>query len=315
LGDVARGGDPLEEKRKTAAASENTFKSVALRYLKHEAGRLRSIAIWESMLKRLVFPRIGDRPIDEIRRSEIVALLDVIADDQGPVQSDRTLSVLGIIMRWHARRDDNFRSPIVPGMARTKSRERARTRILTDDEIRALWNATDALTPFNALMRVLLLTGARRSEVSEMKRGELNGDLWTLPAARNKVKADLERPLSAAGMAELARLPNLGDMIFSHDGILPTGGFSREKAALDERAGVTGWVIHDLRRTSRSLMSRAGVSSDIAERCLGHVLPGVRGVYDRHRYVDEMRAGFEALAALIARIVDPPQENVVMLRG
>jgi integrase len=86
------------------------------------------------------------------------------------------------------------------------------------------------------------------------------------------------------------------------------------KAALNCASGVTGWTLHDLRRTARSLMSRAGVPSDHAERCLGHVIGGVRGVYDRHQYREEMLLAYEKLAALIAGIVDP-QPNVVAIRG
>jgi integrase len=92
------------------------------------------------------------------------------------------------------------------------------------------------------------------------------------------------------------------------------GGLSQLKAALDYASGTSGWTLHDLRRTARSLMSRAGVPSDHAERCLGHVIGGVRGVYDRHAYRDEMAVAYERLAALIAGVVDP-QENVVPLRG
>jgi integrase len=76
---------------------------------------------------------------------------------------------------------------------------------------------------------------------------------------------------------------------------------------------VKGWRFHDLRRTARSLMSRAGVPSDHAERCLGHVMPGVRGTYDRHEYYEEKRHAFEALAGLIERIINP-QPNVVVMR-
>jgi integrase len=92
------------------------------------------------------------------------------------------------------------------------------------------------------------------------------------------------------------------------------GGFSKFKAAFDKACGVTGWTLHDLRRTARSLMSRAGIDADHAERALGHVIPGVRGVYDRHEFRDEKRRAFEALAAQIERIINP-QPNVVALRG
>jgi integrase len=117
-------------------------------------------------------------------------------------------------------------------------------------------------------------------------------------------------PLSKAGQALLAELPMLGPFAFSSNGRIPIGGLGKRKAKLDKLSGVTGWVIHDLRRTARSLMSRAGIDADIAERCLGHVIGGVRGVYDRYAYLDEKRIAFEKLAALIDRIVNP-QENVV----
>jgi integrase len=78
---------------------------------------------------------------------------------------------------------------------------------------------------------------------------------------------------------------------------------------------VTGWTLHDLRRTARSLLSRSGVDADTAERCLAHAIRGVRGTYDRHRYMDEKACAFEALAAMIDRILHPPAENVVPLRS
>jgi integrase len=92
------------------------------------------------------------------------------------------------------------------------------------------------------------------------------------------------------------------------------GGLVRPKKALDAASGVTGWVIHDLRRTARTLMSRAGVDADVAERCLGHAIGGVRATYDRHEFEQEKRRAFEALAGMIETIIRGPTENVVQLR-
>lgn len=132
-------------------------------------------------------------------------------------------------------------------------------------------------------------------------------------------------PLSAAAQDVLASVPKIGksDLVFTTDGKHPLGGFSKFKRAFDAKvlaelreqspeAELPRWTLHDLRRTARSLMSRAGVPSDHAERCLGHVLPGVRGTYDRHEYLNEKRHAFEALATLIVRIVNPT-DNVVAL--
>jgi integrase len=106
--------------------------------------------------------------------------------------------------------------------------------------------------------------------------------------------------------------PRVGEFVFSRNGRTALANFTKPKAKLDAASGTSGWTLHDIRRTSRSLLSRAGVPSDHAERCLGHVIGGIRGTYDRHEYREEKRLAFEALASLIARIVDP-QPNVVAI--
>src|SRR5262249_8262404 len=132
---------------------------------------------------------------------------------------------------------------------------------------------------------------------------------------RNKTNGELVRPLSKAAQSMLAAMPRFAKcpFVFTGDGRRPISGFSKAKRAFDKACGVTGWTLHDLRRTARSLMSRAGVNADHAERCLGHAIAGVRGIYDRHEFHAEMQQAFEALAAQIDRIVNP-HENVVSLR-
>ena len=133
---------------------------------------------------------------------------------------------------------------------------------------------------------------------------ELHGADWTLPAARNKTKVDLVRPLSKAARAVLPK--RRGKFVFSSDdGKTCFSGFSKGKTRLDRESGVKGWTPHDLRRTARTLMSRAGVNSDHAELCLGHVLTGVRGTYDRHAYHAEKAVAFDKLAGLVAQIAGP----------
>ena len=200
--------------------------------------------------------------------------------------------------------------------------EQARDRVLTDDEIRAVWRATDIEVPnllpgravFAGLVRFLLLTAARRNEARLMTWAEIAKDDWTLPAGRNKTGQELVRPLSQAALAVIEAQPRVCEFVFSRNGIGAIGGLSQLKAQLDWSSGTSGWTLHDLRRTSRSLMSRAGVASDHAERCLGHVIGGVRGVYDRHLYREEMLLAYERLSALIAQIVDP-QPDVVSIRS
>jgi integrase len=138
--------------------------------------------------------------------------------------------------------------------------------------------------------------------------------VWSLPAARNKVKQELVRPLSGAAQKVVASVPRLGRYVFTASGAKPLRGFAKAKERLNAVCGVKDWTLHDLRRTARSLLSRAGIASDVAEMCLGHVLTGVRGTYDRYEFRAEKLAAFEALAAQITRIIDP-QDNVVALRG
>jgi integrase len=319
--EVAQGRDPADAKRAAKHASRDTLAAIAGEYLRREGlkpvgERLRSLKRREGILRRHLYPTLGNRPIDQIKRSEIVRLLDRIEETSGAPTADSALSVLRTILNWHAARSDDFRSPIVRGMARATDRP-ARDRVLSDSELAAVWKTASASAgPFPALVRFLLLTAARREEAARMCWGEITDSLWTLPAGRNKTGVELIRPLSTAAQSILAGLPRIAGcpFVFTANGRNPFAGFSPRKRRFDRQCGVTGWTLHDLRRTARSLMSRCAVPVDHAERCLGHVVPGVRGVYDRHEYLAEMRHAYEALAALIDRIVNP-QPNVTALRG
>jgi integrase len=312
---IAQGHDPASTSSMREAGS---LQAVCLKWLARDGAKLRSVANLRSSLERNVLPILGARPIGEIKRSEIVELLDRLEDERGPVAANRALAMLRRIMNWHATRSDDFRSPIVRGLARA---EIARDRVLNDDELRKVWRAASPLVPsqpslspvFSAFVRFLLLTGARRNEALHMNWSEVSGGDWTLPASRNKTGVELIRPLSGAAQGIIVEMPKACEFIFSRNGKHAMGGLSQLKAQLDYASGTSGWTLHDLRRTARSLMSRAGVPSDHAERCLGHVIGGVRGVYDRHPYRAEMLHAYEALATLIAGIVDP-QPNVVAMR-
>jgi integrase len=326
LGTVAKGGDPLTARRKAERAQSDTLKAIVDEYLVRESGRLRTIAERRKSLQRHVLPRIGDRQIGDISRTDIVRLLDRIADKSGAPMADHVLAYLRRVMTWHASRSDEFRSPIVRGMARTRPSLRRRQRVLSDDELRAVWRAAGASrSAFGFLAQFLLLTAARRTEASAMRRSEVIGDEWVIPQERYKTGLELVIPLSAEASAVLSAVPRIGkgDFVFTTDGKRPISGFSKFKREFDAKvlaelrkdnpdAELPRWTLHDLRRTARSLMSRAGVPSDHAERCLGHVLAGIRGTYDRHEYLNEKRHAFEALAGLIGRILNP-DDNVVTL--
>ncbi len=315
--DVEQGRDPGEIKKaveqKARDAAADTVAAVTAEYMRLEGEKLRTARERQAILNRLVLPTLGVRPIAEVRRSDVIKLLDRIEHKNGARTAEMVLRIISRIFNWHAVRSDEFRSPLTRGMSRINARERARTRILADDELRSVWKAAGDGT-FGALIRFLLLTGARRSEATGLQWSELDSaGTWTLPKTRNKTKQELVRPLSKAARTLLAQMPAIGPFIFTTTGRCPLTGISESKRQLHVTSGVSDFTIHDLRRSARSLMSRAGINSDIAERCLGHVIAGVRGIYDRHAYQVEMAHAYEALAAQIERIVNP-QPNVTALK-
>jgi integrase len=324
---LERGHDPAAAKKSAKVRAElaaaNTLRAVAEAYLVSEERkpadkRLRTIDQRRTTFERLIFPVLGGRPVADIKRSEIVKLLDHVEAERGGRTADEVLGCLRIVFDWHARRDDEFRTPIVKGLQRTRPIERMRNRVLTDDELARVWIAADDLSVSGRYVQFMLLTATRRKEAARMTYSELSNGDWLIPASRYKNKLDHLVPLSKAAQALLAKVPRIAgcEYVFTTDGKRAIAGFSRLKAKLDQASGVSGWRLHDLRRTARSLMSAAAVNPDHAERCLGHALPGIRKTYDRYEFRSEKLAAFEALAARITQIVNPPGgDNVVPLRA
>src|SRR5258708_6510064 len=171
LGAVARGGDPLVERRKVERAKSETLAAIVDEYFRREGDRLRSINERQRVLRVLVLPVLGSRQIDDIGRVDIVRLLDRIVSENGAPTADNALAFLRRIMNWHASRSDTYRSPIVRGMARSNPGKRRRQRVLTDDELRALWRAAEASPgAFPRFVQFLLLTATRRTEAAAMRR-------------------------------------------------------------------------------------------------------------------------------------------------
>jgi integrase len=311
------GNDPAaakqQRKREQRAAEGDTLGNLAQEYLRRVGPRLRTVSQRKSDLDLICASVLGRVPLDQIKRGQFVRELDRIADDNGPVRSDRVLSALKTLLSWHAGRSD-YVSVLGRGGRRTSIRERARTRILDDAELRKVWIAAEQdTTPFGPFLRFTLLTATRRGESAGLHRRELSdgGTVWVVPAARYKSKRDTLIPLSKAAQQIIAGQPVRGPYVFGVDGSRPLGGFNDRKKNLDARSGVSGYGLHDLRRSARTLLSRAGVAADIAEMCLGHAFVGVRGVYDRFQYIDEKREAFEALAQMVERLVRPPPEPAV----
>jgi integrase len=301
-----------------------SFKEVAENWFKrHVEGKLRSERELRRHLEKYVYPDLAQHQFAEIRRSHITGLLDKIEDKNGKCQADAVLATIRGIMGWYQSRDDNYTSPIAKGMRRDKRRPdaKSRKRILDDEEIRAVWSAASELGgSFGAIMKLCLLTAQRREKIAQMRWGDVDEEkgIWIIATE------DGEK-----GNPGVLHLPQMAvDIISPHPALVGNpyvfasarsrkchfNSWSQGKRELDELLPVMPhWVIHDLRRTARSLMSRVGVQTEIAERVLGHKQPGIIAVYDRHKYEDEMGKALRRLEAEIERIVNPEEAKVVAL--
>ena len=272
--------------------------------------------------------RIWDgKEFGTIRRSDVTALMDGIEDQRGARQADAVLAILRGIANWHATRHDNYVSPFTFGMRRQAPVKR--DRVLSDAEIKLIWCAAATGGTFGAILQLALLTAQRREKLASMRWAAVADGVWTVAAETREKGAGGALKLPGAALAILNAQPRIGKnpFVFAGRGGSRFNGFSKCKAAFDATlptipgpdgtaAPVPNWTVHDLRRTARSLMSRAGVRPDIAERVLGHVIAEVEGVYDRHRYDDEKADALARLAVLLRKsIINPPTANVVLLEG
>lgn len=240
-------------------------------------------------------------------------------------------------MRWAVNRGDLERSPMEGMDAPTKVL--SRDRVLSDDELVQVWKASEVLGyPFGPLVRLLILTGARRDEIAALDWSELDRDtrMWVLPPKRSKNGIAARQPLSSLAIAELDLLaqrlgrdtswPKSG-LVFSTTGETSVSGFSRAKTRLDKAVrtiakeqGATvppPWRVHDLRRTLATGLQRLGVRFEVTEAVLNHVSgskSGVAGIYQRHDWAAEKASAVQAWADhLSGLLTGADQTNVVQL--
>jgi hypothetical protein len=271
-----------------------------------------------ALLDRHVSTELRSRVFTEIHREDVTALLDKIQDENGAPVADKVLTVISSVMSWYATRHRNYVPPLVKGMRRTDPDKKERDRILSDDEICAVWKAAETNGTFGALVRMLLLTVQRHDKVLTMKHEHVDADdVWTIPTAPREKGNIGKARLPPAARAILEALPRFAGnpYVFAGRGQRHMSASGMFKAKFDAKlpSDMPDWRLHDLRRTARSLMSRAKVSSKDAERVMGHSLPGVEGIYDRHAYFDEKTDALAKLAALIDGIIHA-RKNIVPMR-
>ncbi|MFM9844001.1 MAG: tyrosine-type recombinase/integrase, partial [Dongiaceae bacterium] len=330
---IREGGDPVAEAQRAAEARSrqeaDTVVTIGEKFIAKHAAQRRWGEL-ERVIRRDVIPAWGTRPVADITRRDVMDLLDTIAE-RAPVQANRTLTVLSIFFGWCAYKD------IIPAdpTARVKkpTKEEKRERLLNDDELRAFWRGCDRLGwPFGPLLQLLALTAQRKSEIGNLRWDEINDSerLIELAGERYKTGRTQTVPLSDAALAIIKELPRRGDksgLVFTTNDKTPVSGFSKAKAELDgymieelrrnapkpDKVKLPPWIIHDLRRTARTNMTKLGIPGDVGERVLGHVIPGIRGVYDRYEFLPEKRGALDRWAAHLVGILTPALSNVLLL--
>jgi integrase len=335
LQSVATGRDPCSEKRerrREAVTPDRDLVSaqVELFLARHVRTKLKagSAALVESRFRRYVLPAWSKRRVREIERRDVIELLDGIMDTGAPVSANRTLATLKTFFGWLLDRSVIEASPC----ARVKppAVETTRDRVLSDDELRLVWRAAERLGgPYGGFVQMLAITGQRREEVAGMRRSEIRGDVWTIPAERMKGGVTNDVPFSAAAIRILEKMPANGDFVFTFTGDAPLTSYGGAKQKLDaaiakiteaEGQDTPGhWTFHDIRRTAASGMARLGTPVNVIESVLAHrggAVSGVAAVYNRHSYLPEKRRALEAWAAHVTGLVTgTAASNVVALRA
>jgi len=281
---------------------DRTFRHAAERWIEDKARP----SLITRQLELHVYPAWGDRRLIEIKRADV---RDLIRGLEGEVLPNRVLATLKSVFT-HAVKQDWLEHSPADHVDKPRA-EAARERVLSMDETARVWRAAGLLGyPAGPWVRVLMLTGQRRSEVAGMRWPDVDLDAgtWTLTASHTKAKRSHLVPLPAAALAIIRELPRLGEYVFATTAKSPMRGFARDKAQLDQWLESRGeglaepWRFHDLRRTAATHMVRLGFPEIVVTRILNHAVTGVTGKhYALHSYADEKRSALEAWAAEIQR--------------
>ena len=332
MGDVAKGRNPAAERKEAAAAEwakrmrgrltlAVLIQDWARLHLAHRRPRYATEAV---RALRHALAKYLERPAEDLDRAAVVHALDSLSrrfKDKGgrsktaplgTAIAGRTAAYGRACFAWATKRGTVTSNPFAElPMPNSITR---RERVLTDEEAAAIWRAAgEAPLPYRAIVRLLMLTGQRREEVAGMTWAELSEDFatWTIPATRTKNGIPHLVPLSQPARellqtvrvrqprgwrAQRAKL----SLVFPGERGTPFSGWSKAKSPLDTASGVSGWWLHDLRRTLATGLQRLGVRLEVTEAVLNHLSgsrAGVVGIYQRHDWAEEKRAALDAWSA------------------
>ena len=324
------GRDPAKEKKRETGQTD--FERVLGEWLKRDQGGNRS----RDEVKRLIEKDTEDwkgRSVLDLARRDCLDVIDAVADRGAPIGARRLHSHLHRFFRWCVGRGIIVSNPMAdlpkPGS------ESKRERVLSDVELKAVWLAAGKVGwPFGPVVQLLILTGARRSEIGGLRWSEIEADAIKLSGTRTKNGGPHDIPLSKPALAIIEGLPKVeangaDDLIFTTNGKTPISGWSKAKRDLDaelaeqnssKKEPFSPWTLHDIRRTVATGLQRLGISLQVIEAVLGHVSgsrAGVVGTYQRHSFAKEKAAALEAWGAHVMAMVEgkKPGKVVAMRKG
>jgi integrase len=302
------GRDPATEKREAKRkVVADGVEELLEAFITQHVSQNRSGGETSRLLRREVGKTWAGRSIHEITKRDVVEVISAIEQRGAPSAANKALKSIKTFLRWCVGRAVLDRSPAegVP----LPAREVARDRILNDQELAQVIIAARKMDgPYGGIVELLALTGQRREEVAGMKWCELNlaQRVWTLPKSRTKNAKEHVVHLSEQSMAALKRAAVRGPFVFSILGTKPFQEFSQAKREIDELSGVTGWRLHDLRRTCVSGIARLGIAPHVADKILNHqagTISGVAAVYQRHEFLSERRQALDLWGAHVGELL------------
>jgi integrase len=324
---VAEGHDPAREKILARAAKADSVDRIVEDFLERHvrrSNRPRTAQETERLLRQHILPRWRGRMVHEVTRRDVLDILDRVVDGGAPIAANRVLAAVRKFFNWCVARDIIADSPCAG--VKPPTAERARDRVLADDELKRVLQAADKVGGmFGPLVKLLALTGQRRDEIARLRWEEVDLEkrVLTLPAERTKNNQPHEIPLSNAALAVLESVPRVtgSPFVLTNGGASPASGYSKGKRRLDALLpeDMPPWRLHDLRRTAASGMARLAINLPVIEKVLNHAsgsFAGIVGVYQKHSFADEKRAALEAWGNFVTALVESkPASKVVRLRG
>jgi integrase len=310
---VARteGRDPATEKREARRRLvTDRVDDLVDAFIKQHVSKRRSAGEISRILKREIVGRWGSRSVHDVTRRDVIELVSEIVDRGAPVAANKTLQMAKTFFTWCVGKAIIDRSPCEG--VKQPTREVPRDRVLRDDELgRVIKAAREIGGPYGGIVELLALTAQRREEVAQMTWDELDLEkqVWEISGTRTKNGKPHIVDLSYAAISVIEARPRTGALVFA-TAERPFRNFVHAKPKLDKKAGVSGWRLHDLRRTAISGMARLGVAPHVADKILNHTsgtISGVAAVYQRHEFMGERKGALDLWAKHVEGILRLPE--------